>query len=169
MDLDPGERLSPYLSSLRASGRLFWGPYYLILVTVLAAPFVFFRKSWANLLIACALLLQIADTQSLRHWVRVTVSGEHPSPLKSPIWATLGSLHENLIVLPAWQCGGGAAPLGPESYRIFGFLAARQKMRTNSYQSARYTRGRARLALPSGGCGFIGAAALARFRLRGDS
>src|SRR5271166_5756309 len=139
VDLDPGERLSPYLASLRASGRLFWGPYYLILMTVLAAPFVFFRTTWANVLIASALLIQIADTQSLRHWVRVTVSEAHPSPLKSPIWSTLGSLHENLIVLPAWQCGGGAAPLGPESYRIFGFLAAREKMRTNSYQSARYT------------------------------
>ncbi len=139
VDLDPGERLSPYLASLRASGRLFWGPYYLILIAVLAAPFVFFRTTWANVLIAGALLVQIADTQSLRHWVRVTVSEAHPSPLKSPIWSTLGSLHENLVVLPAWQCGGGAAPFGPESYRIFGFLAARQKMRTNSYQSARYT------------------------------
>src|SRR5271169_6046193 len=49
-------------------------------------------------------------------------------------------MHENLIVLPAWQCGGNAAPLGTESYRFFGFLAAKQKMRTNSYQSARYTQ-----------------------------
>jgi len=139
LDLDPGERLSPYLASLRASGRLFWGPYYLILVAVLAAPFLFFRRSWANLLIVGALLLQIADTQSLRHWVRVSVSEAHPTPLKSPIWSTLGSTHQNLIVLPAWQCDGNAAPLGPESYRIFGYLAARQKMRINSYQSARYT------------------------------
>ena len=139
MDLDPSGELSPYLASLRASGRLFWGPYYLILVVVLAAPFLLFRKAWANALVAGALLLQLADTQSLRHWVRVTVNEEHPSPLKSPIWSTLGAMHENLIVLPAWQCGGNAAPLGSESYRIFGFLAAKQKMRTNSYQSARYT------------------------------
>ena len=139
VDLDPGEKLSPYLASLRASGRLFWAPYYLILVVVLAAPFLLFRKAWANALVAGALLLQIADTQSLRHWVHVTVNEEHPSPLKSPIWSTLGAMHENLIVLPAWQCGGNAAPLGTESYRIFGYLAARQKMRTNSYQSARYT------------------------------
>jgi hypothetical protein len=139
VDLDPSEKLSPYLASLRASGRLFWGPYYLILVAVLAAPFVFFRKTWANLLVAAALLVQIADTHSLHHWVYVTVNEEHPSPLKSPIWATLGAMHENLIVLPAWQCGGNAAPLGTESYRFFGFLAAKQKMRTNSYQSARYT------------------------------
>ncbi len=139
VDLDPGEKLSPYLASLRASGRLFWTPYYLILVVVLAAPFLFLKKLWANLLIACALLVQIADTQSLRHWVHITVSEAHPSPLRSPIWSTLGATHENLIVLPAWQCGGSAAPLGPESYRYFGFLAVQQKMRTNSYQSARFT------------------------------
>jgi hypothetical protein len=139
VDLDPGETLSPYLSSLRASGRLFWGLYYLIMVAVLAAPFAFFRKSWANGLIAGALLLQLADTQSLRHWVHVTVNEEHPSPLKSPIWSTLGTMHQSLIVLPAWQCSSNGAPLGTESYRFFGFLAAQQKMRTNSYQSARYT------------------------------
>jgi Family of unknown function (DUF6311)/Carbohydrate binding domain len=139
LDLDPAGKLSPYLASLRASGRLFWTPYYLILVVVLAAPFLFLRRMWANTLVTCALLLQIADTQSLRHWVRTTISEAHPSPLKSPIWSKLGSVHQNLIVLPAWQCGGGAAPLGPESYRIFGFLAVEQKMRTNSYQSARYT------------------------------
>ncbi len=139
VDLDPGEKLSPYLASLRASGRLFWTPYYLVLLTVLAAPFVFFKRMWASLLVGCALLVQIADTQSLRHWVHTTISEQHPSPLKSPIWSKLGSTHQNLIVLPAWQCDGPAAPLGPDSYRIFGFLAVRQKMRTNSYQSARYT------------------------------
>ncbi len=139
VDLDPGEKLSPYLASLRASGRLFWAPYYLILLVVLAAPFLLLRRGWANALVAGALLLQVADTQSLRHWVHVTVKEEHPSPLKSPIWSTLGAMHKNLIVLPAWQCGGNAAPLGTESYRFFGYLAAQQKMRTNSYQSARYT------------------------------
>src|SRR5271167_860760 len=139
VDLDPGEKLSPYLASLRATGRLFWTPYYLILVVVLATPFLFWRTLWANLLLACALLLQIADTQSLRHWVHTTISEEHPTPLKSPIWSKLGTVHENLIVLPAWQCGGSVSPLGIESYRIFGFLAVQQKMRTNSYQSARYT------------------------------
>ncbi len=139
VDLDPGENLSSYLASLRASGRLFWAPYYLILVVVLAAPFLFLRTLWANLLVACALLLQIADTQSLRHWVRTTIREDHPSPLRSPIWSELGSLHRNLIVLPAWQCGGSASPLGIESYRVFGFLAVKQRMRINSYQSARYT------------------------------
>jgi hypothetical protein len=139
VDLDPGEKLSRYLAPLRASGRLFWTPYYLILMAVLAGPFLFLRRLWANLVIACVLLLQFADTRALRHWVRTTISEQHPSPLQSPIWSKLGSIHENLIVLPAFQCANNGAPGGPESYRIFGFLAVRQKMRTNSYQSARFT------------------------------
>ena len=128
-----------------------------------------FTKMWANALLACALLLQIADTQSLRHWVRTTISEAHPSPLKSPIWSTLGSVHQNLIVLPAWQCGGAAAPLGPESYRIFGFLAVEQKMRTNSYQSARYTEVARDWHCQSSHYGSLGAATLIGFRVRGNS
>jgi hypothetical protein len=90
-------------------------------------------------LIAAALVVQYADTRSLRDWVHTTISEEHPSPLKSPVWMELGQQHQNLIVLPAWQCAHNASPGGPEGYRVFGFLAVQQKMRTNSYQSARYT------------------------------
>ncbi len=139
IDLDPSGRLSPYFSPLRASGRLFWAPYYAILAAILAAPFLLFRKAWANLLIAAMLVLQFADTSALRHWVHTTISEDHPSPLQSPIWSQLGAQHQNLIVLPAWQCEKAASPGGPEGYRIFGFLAVQQKMRINSYQSARYT------------------------------
>ncbi len=140
IDLDPSETLTPYFAPLRASGRLFWTPYYAILAAILAAPFLLLRKAWANVLIAAMLVLQFADTASLRQWVRATISDEHPSPLKSPIWSQLGKLHQNLIVLPAWQCAHNASPGGTEGYRTFGFLAVEQKMRINSYQSARYTR-----------------------------
>ncbi len=97
------------------------------------------RQKWASLLIAGALVLQFADTASLRHWVRTTISEQHPSPLKSPVWSHLGEQHQNLIVLPAWQCAHNASPGGTEGYRVFGFLAIQQHMRINSYQSARYT------------------------------
>ena len=139
VDLDPSGKLSLYFSPLRASGRLFWAPYYAILAAILAAPFLLFRKAWANLLIAAVLVLQFADTSALRHWVHTTISEDHPSPLQSAIWSQLGAQHQNLIVLPAWQCEKAASPGGPEGYRIFGFLAVQQKMRINSYQSARYT------------------------------
>ncbi len=139
IDLDPKGTLTPYLAPLRATGRLFWAPYYAILTAILAAPFFLIRRTWATLLIAAMLILQFADTAALRGWVRTTISEHHPSPLKSAVWSQLGSVHENLIVLPAWQCAHNASPGGPEGYRFFGFLAIQQKMRINSYQSARYT------------------------------
>ena len=139
VDLDPGQHFTAYFAPLRATGRLFWAPYYALLAAILAAPFLLFRKTWATGLIALALIVQFADTRSLRDWVHTTISEEHPSPLKSPIWAELGRQHQNLIVLPAWQCAHNASPGGPEGYRVFGFLAIQQKMRINSYQSARYT------------------------------
>jgi len=139
VDFDPQQKFSEYLAPLRATGRLFWAPYYALLAGILAAPFLLLRKTWANLLIAAALVLQFSDTSSLRGWVHTTISEEHPSPLKSPIWSELGQRHQNLIVLPAWQCAHNASPGGPEGYRVFGFLAVQQKMRINSYQSARYT------------------------------
>ena len=139
IDLDPQQHFSRFFAPLRATGRLFWAPYYAILAAILAAPFLFFRKTWANVLLAALLVLQFADTRSLRQWVRLTISEDHPSPLKSPVWAQLGMLHQNLIVLPAWQCAKNASPGGPEGYRVFGFLAIQDRMRINSYQSARYT------------------------------
>ena len=139
VDLDPEQRFSEFFAPLRASGRLFWAPHYALLAAILAAPFLLLRRTWATLLVAAALVLQFADTASLRHWVGVTISEQHPSPLKSPIWAELGAQHQNLIVLPAWQCAHNASPGGPEGYRVFGFLAIQQHMRINSYQSARYT------------------------------
>ena len=139
IDLDPGQRFSGLFAPLRASGRLFWAPYYALTAGILAAPFLVLRRKWATMLVAAALVLQFADTASLRRWVRTTISEQHPSPLKSPIWAKLGAQHQNLIVLPAWQCAHNASPGGPEGYRFFGFLAIQQHMRLNSYQSARYT------------------------------
>jgi hypothetical protein len=139
IDIDPAGKLTPLFAPLRATGRLFWAPYYAILAAILAAPFFVLRRAWATLLIAAMLMLQFADTAALRQWVRMTISDDHPSPLKSALWSQLGAAHQNLIVLPAWQCEHAASPGGIEGYRIFGFLAAAQKMRINSYQSARYT------------------------------
>ncbi len=139
IDIDPDGKLTPLFAPLRSTGRLFWAPYYAILAAILAAPFLLFRRAWATLLIGAMFVLQFADTAALRQWVRSTISDKHPSPLKSAIWSRLGAQHQNLIVLPAWQCEHAASPGGIEGYRIFGFLAAAQKMRTNSYQSARYT------------------------------
>jgi hypothetical protein len=138
IDIDPRDRVTAILAVLRASGRLFWAPYYVIVALALAGPFFFLPKSWASALVGCALIVQLADTHSLRQWVHSEVNQSHPEPLKSPIWSQLRSFHENLIVLPAWQCGDWASAGGKQGYRYFGLLAAAQKMRTNSYYSGRY-------------------------------
>ena len=140
VDLDPQQKLTPFLKALRASERLFWLPYYTILTVVLAAPFLLFRKSVASLLLALVLVVQLVDSAPLFRFVRSNVDQTLRQPLKSPIWSKLGSVHENLVVLPAWQCGYRFSPGDLDGFQIFGLLAARQQMRTNSYYSARYTK-----------------------------
>ena len=139
VDVDPNQTLSRLLAPLRSSGRLFWLPYYTILTALLVAPYLFMRRSHANTLLACLLVLQFADTAPLRRWVYSGTHLTYPQPLKSPIWRQLGSVYQNLVVLPAWQCGPRLSPGGVYGYRYFGFLATDQKMRTNSYYTARYT------------------------------
>ena len=140
VDLDPHQKLTRFLAPLRGSDRLFWLPYYAILTAVLVAPFLLFRKSQANLLLALVLFIQLVDTTRLRTWVRSNVNQGRLQLLHSPIWSRLGSVHENLVVLPAWQCGYTFSPAGLDGFRTFGLLAIQQKMRINSYYSARYTK-----------------------------
>lgn len=140
IDLDPHQKLTPYLAVLRASGRLFWTPYYVLLGAILAASLLSFRKTWAITIMSAALALQVADTSGLRHWVHSEVNAPpSPSPLPSPVWSKLGSVYQNLMVMPPWQCGVNSTPGGANGFQIFGFLAVAQHMRTNSYYAARYT------------------------------
>jgi hypothetical protein len=139
VDVDPRQVLSRFLAPLRSSGRLFWLPYYTILTALLAAPYLFMRRSRANVLLACLLVLQFVDTAPLRRWLYSGVHQQYPKPLKSSIWHQLGSVYENLVVLPAWQCSPPLSPGGTYGYRFFGYLATEQKMRINSYYTARYT------------------------------
>jgi Family of unknown function (DUF6311)/Carbohydrate binding domain len=139
VDLDPREKLSKYFAVFRASGRFFWTPYYILLTAVLAATFRSLRKSWAITLIGAALVVQWLDTNGLRRWVHSEVNQRQPSPLHSPVWSKLGAFHKNLLIMPPWQCNTALSPGGTDGYRIFGFLAAAQRMRINSYYAARYS------------------------------
>ena len=139
VDLDPRQHLTRFLAPLRISIYLFSVPYYTILAAVLAAPVLLFRRWQANLLLAIVLAVQLFDLVPLRNWAYSKANQTPPQPLQSPVWSKLGSLHENLVVLPAWQCGTRFTPGGEDGFRIFGLLAVTQRMRTNSYYSGRYT------------------------------
>jgi len=137
VDVDPNQKLSPYLSILRCSGRLFWTPYYALLMAVLAAPFLLLRRRWATVLVGVALAVQVADLTPFRRWLHTQINQTYETPLKSPIWSKLGSTYDNLIVMPPWQCDPSVSPGGRWGFETFGLLAASGKMRTNSYYSGR--------------------------------
>jgi Family of unknown function (DUF6311) len=138
LDFDPGQHLTRLLSTLRASDRLFWLPYYAILTAALAGLFRLLRSSQANVVLAVVLVVQLVDIAPMVKYVHATVNQTYPQHLPSPIWSQLGAVHENLMVLPAWQCGLYFSPGKTEGFRIFGYLAAAQRMRTNSYYAGRY-------------------------------
>jgi hypothetical protein len=139
VDVDPAQKLSPYLGALRSSGRLFWAPYYVLLIAVLVVPYLSLRRRWANVLLGVALVVQVADERPLVKLVHSAVNQPFESPLKSPIWFKLGSAYQNLIIMPPYQCDHEASPGGRGNDSIFGILAASQKMRVNSYNSGRFT------------------------------
>ena len=62
--------------------------------------------------------------------------------MSSPIWNSLGRDDRHLVVLPAWQCSFPAqgwvdTPGGIDGFKIFGFLAADQRMTLNSFYAPR--------------------------------
>jgi len=141
-DLDPHETLSKYLGVFRASGRLFWGPYYVILMAILATAFTVWKPKRALILVSTALVIQCADTIPLRQAIRAHVHQSQQLPFQSPQWSSLSAEHANLLVLPPWQCDimrGDRTPGGQDGFRIFGLLAVSQRMRTNSYYAGRYS------------------------------
>jgi hypothetical protein len=74
VDVDPHQRMTQFLALLRMSLYLFWVPYYVSLTAVLAAPFLRFRRSRANLVLAIVLVVQLVDLAPLRAWAHSRVS-----------------------------------------------------------------------------------------------
>jgi hypothetical protein len=140
IDLDPANRLTPYLSTFRASGRLFWVPYYVLLLALLLICRRLLNRRSATLLLAACLTVQLIDLIPLQRFTRHQLDQQsQPSSLKSAVWSRLGSKYRNLIVAPAWQCGFEQSPGGMNGFATFGFVALSQRMRINSYYTGRIT------------------------------
>jgi hypothetical protein len=139
LDLDPNQTLTPYFAPLRSSGRLFWLPYYAILAAIISAPYFLLKRRWANVLVAVALAVQLADTTPLRQQVHEAVNQPPATRLRSPVWSKLGLTYKDLVVMPPFQCRPDESPGGEEGVEVLGMLAAAQKMRTNSYRAGRLT------------------------------
>ncbi|MBA3884328.1 MAG: hypothetical protein H0X67_01195 [Acidobacteria bacterium] len=132
---EPFERAA---GMFRASGRLFWPAYYLLVLAALASVRGL-RPPVREGVLMLALAVQIIDVIPLAHKVREVTDHRSEIVLANPVWNTLSERHSHLTVHPAWQCGSEASPGGYEGFAIFGFLASRLGMTINSYQSGRLT------------------------------
>lgn len=138
-DMAPPPFIYDLLSAFRASGRLFWAAFYLILAGTIGATFIAFGKRTA-LVLTVALLIQSADVRGLYSNIHTYRSQQSANDLtKSAVWQTMARAHKNLVVIRPWQCDGNKTPGGYNAYWIFGRLAAENKMTMNSFYAGRTT------------------------------
>jgi len=132
--------IAPWLENLRASGRLFWPAYYLIVLAALAVTFRAWTASRRSVVVFVLLAVQFVDLSHLRADIHERMQYRIENPLRSSFWTGLGRRYDNLILIPAHQCDpftNGAG--GINGYVWFGKLAAAERLRTNSYYAARYS------------------------------
>lgn len=129
------------LATLRASGRLFWPVHYLIIAGALSLASRAWRPVTRMAIVALLVAVQLADLTPLRREVRRMLGSRFDSPLQSAAWKGLGRQYDHLVLVPANQCEPNGGAGGVNGYVWFGELAAAERMTTNSYYAARYSRG----------------------------
>lgn len=138
-DWAPPPFIYDLLSAFRASGRLFWAAFYIILAATIGAAFIAFGKRTA-LVLTVALLIQSADVRGLYNSIHAYWSQKNAHDVtKSAVWQTAARAHKHLVVIRPWQCDGNKTPGGFHGYWIFGRLAAENKMTINSFYAGRTT------------------------------
>jgi hypothetical protein len=129
------------LGVFRASGRLFWPAFYLIVCCVIGASYAAFGTGVRTALLL-ALLVQMFDLRPMHIGVRENWAHASSAAFTDdPIWQEVGQKHRHLIVVPAWQCSkdNKETPGGFPGYWIFGKLAANHGMTINSFYAGRNT------------------------------
>jgi hypothetical protein len=129
-------RLHDGLSPIRASARMFWPVFYLILLVLVWRVVVRLPRNSAIALLALALAVQIADTS--RGWVDVGARFERPpssvipTPLKDPFWDVVATRYAAVKRLMP----GSEVPDWP----VFASFAARKHLATDIVYLARVGR-----------------------------
>ena len=119
--------------TFRASGRMIWPLFYLIVFGAVAATVKINRRSIAMVMMFVALLFQVFDSregwQSMRTQSSVESNSEWASTLQSPLWNELAT-HYSAI---RWITGGEEIPSPPD----IAYFAATHGMATNAVSQAR--------------------------------
>lgn len=100
--------IKPLIGHFRTSGRLFWPIYYVLTVFLVLLTFKRFSPNVARIVIVVAVVIQIADTQFLRHNMAQAAAVGYPQVLPKQAWTELLNAHKFVKQYPSFQCGGWA-------------------------------------------------------------
>jgi hypothetical protein len=114
-------------SIFRASGRMIWPVYYVLMLAIVYLVFRGTGRQAATALVAVAVAIQVADTSASWTSVRArpmqTPASTWPTPLTNPFWAAAGERYDELRRLP---------PLNtPPDWDRLGYFAATHDMGTD--------------------------------------
>ena len=134
-------------SIMRASARLFWPVYYVIILSVIYVIVKGLPKRVATTVLAIGLVVQIVDTSAgwlpIRQKIARDASGvdvftQYLQAFSEPFWDAAGKHYKKVLVVPAQQ-PPGKIPYDWEKYASY---AAKYRMGTNSAYLARVDQGK---------------------------
>lgn len=103
--------IKPLTGHFRTSGRFFWPIYYVLAVFLVLTTFKRFSQNAAWIIIAAAVVVQMADTQPIRYKLMQATKGAYNQAvqvLPKHEWAELLKVHQFIEQYPSYQCGGWA-------------------------------------------------------------
>jgi hypothetical protein len=123
-------------SILRASARLFWPVYYVLILMIVYGVIRGYSKKQAILILSICLLIQVADSSAgwgpkRKNLFMLPASSVMGTPLQSPFWEEAAKHYQNVVVILP-QDGGSI------DWKVFADYAAKYHLKTNSAYLARY-------------------------------
>jgi hypothetical protein len=117
----------------RATGRLFWPVYYVIVIGIFYSVWNGFSRKVAISLVFSACVVQIIDTAPGYQVVSTSMSFTRSQPLTDPAWNEIAKRYKQIIIAPI---GDDPAVHQPQ-WESIALFAAQHKMSTNAAYLAR--------------------------------
>ena len=133
LNLEIPDSLHTTASVLRASGRLFWPVWYVIVLVIIRTALSSFSQREALGILILVLVIQVADTSikwlPIRHQFMANKSNQFQSPLTNIFWKGVPEHYQQIIRRPieGW----------PPDWQILASYAGANRMATDSVYLAR--------------------------------
>jgi hypothetical protein len=121
------------LTLFRASGRMFWPVFYLLMLLVVVGTARLLRRRVAVVLVTIAVVLQAVDLSSVYTTLRHVRLRNWQNPLQSTAWSIVQNFR-HLVLIPTNICSGAEGI----DYTPFALLAGRSGVTINAGFAARY-------------------------------